>query len=146
MSGRAFGTAGLVVLRLACTGRPARPTGAAAGEAEPAGDDVDIVGLYEYQSHNAEEDKPYTGPVRVTKSGQYYQLRYDKGAGEGVGVRKGNTLAVAYTYKGKNGWSGGGLFTISKGDDGPVLDGRYTVVPGNGKLGKDKWTFVTGGK
>ena len=110
------------------------------GDKSPAEEEIDVTGHYEYAAWNAEEDKTYKGSVQVTKAGEYYALRYDDGA-VGVGIRTGNVFSESYTYP-KGGYSGGGLFTIARGEKGPVLTGRYTGIPGNGKLGKNTWTFV----
>src|SRR4051812_6785393 len=102
----------------------------------------EIEGEYQYQSWNAAENKNYKGPVTVARLGDCYHVRYDNGAGMGVGIRKGNTLSVAYVYSDKPDNWGLEVFTIEKGKDGPRLVGDYTTHPGNGKLGRDVWTFV----
>jgi hypothetical protein len=129
-----------VLFMCACAGSTSQPGRAAPEDKKPAEEEIDITGHYEYAAYNAQDDKTYKGKVQVSKAGEYYALTYDDGA-VGVGIRNGNVFSVSYTYP-KGGYSGGGLFTIEKGEKGPVLTGRYTGIPGNGKLGKDKWSFV----
>ncbi len=105
-------------------------------------DQTDIQGVYQYESWNAAENKTYKGPVTITKNGDYYHIRYDNGKGSGVAIRKGNTLSVSYVYSDKPDYWGLQVFAIEKGKEGPRLVGEYTTHPGNGKLGKDTWTFV----
>jgi hypothetical protein len=103
---------------------------------------ADIQGEYQYESWNAAENKTYKGPVTITKKGDYYHISYDNGQGSGVAIRKGNTLSVSYVYSDKPDYWGLQVFDIEKSKEGPRLVGEYTTHPGNGKLGKDTWTFV----
>lgn len=104
--------------------------------------EAEIQGEYLYESWNAVENKTYKGPVTITKKGDYYHISYDNGNGSGVAIRKGNTLSVSYVYSDKPDYWGLQVFEIEKGTNGPRLVGEYTTHPGNGKLGKDTWTFV----
>jgi hypothetical protein len=103
---------------------------------------ADIQGVYQYKAWNAAEKKTYKGPVTITRKGDYYRISYDNGKGSGVAIRKGNTLSVSYVYSAKPDYWGIQVFAIQKGKEGPRLVGKYTTNPGNGKLGKDTWTFV----
>jgi hypothetical protein len=125
----------------ACTGGTSQP-GRAAPEGKKPAEEMDIQGEYAYEAWNAAENKTYKGAVRVNKLGDYYQLRYDGGQAAGVAIRKGNTLSVSHVYSDKPDWWGLAVFAIESGDGGPRLVGEYTTHPGNGKLGKDRWTFV----
>lgn len=148
----------VVVLLSACVANTSQTGRAAPEDKKPAKVDIDITGHYVCAAWNAETGQTINGSVQVTKRAEYYALRYDDGA-FGVGIRSGNIFSESYDYRSRlpaghtphppssyagprGGLSGGGLFTIEKGKKGPVLTGRYTGIPGNGKLGRNKWTFV----
>jgi hypothetical protein len=127
-----------VVCTLGCSGTESPRKAAADDDKGP----IDLQGEYQYESWNAAENKNYKGPVTITAKGDYYHIRFDNGKGSGVAIRKGDTLSVSYVYSDKPDYWGLQVFTIEKGQAGPRLTGEYTTHPGNGKLGKDTWTFV----
>src|SRR5262245_39294427 len=106
----------------------------------PADKPVNIVGVYACEGDNA-DGGTYKGKTEITKKGDTYSVQWTIGESEtyeGVGIRNGNILSV--TWKSGNA-SGIVVYTIEKGDKGPKLSGKWSPLPGDGKLMSETLTY-----
>lgn len=100
----------------------------------PADQTVEIVGLYKCESFGTGGRK-LTSSAEVQRHGDAYLIRWTMAGAPayvGVGIRKANTLSVAWGNRGTVGVS---VYEISKG---PKLIGTYTEVGGIGIIGKEQ--------
>jgi hypothetical protein len=114
------------------------------GRADRPGDQevVDIAGYYTCRGREA-NGKPYTGIAVITKAKEIYVVQWTIGVGStfvGVGIRQGNTLAVSWAQGADKGVVRGiNLYRIEKG---PMLNGRWATLPGDGTLKTETLTFL----
>ena len=96
----------------------------------------DLSGLYRCEGTNP-DGKPYRGTVEIVKNDQTYRVKWtmgQRGASFGIGVVRGDVLAVSY-YTGGN--LGVVVYRIVKG---PQLIGEWTVLGADGQLFPEKLT------
>jgi hypothetical protein len=96
----------------------------------------DIAGVYRCEGMNP-DGKPYRGTVEIVKNDQTYRVKWtmgQRGASFGIGVVRGDMLAVSY-YTGGN--LGVVVYRIVKG---PQLIGEWTVLGADGQLFPEKLT------
>jgi hypothetical protein len=96
----------------------------------------DIAGVYRCEGTNP-DGKPYRGTVEIVKNDQTYRVKWSmgqRGASFGIGVVRGDMLAVSY-YTGGN--LGVVVYRIAKG---PQLIGEWTVLGADGQLFPEKLT------
>ena len=93
-----------------------------------AADEVDIAGTYQCKGVAA-GGTAYEAKVELTKAGEAYRIvwQFPGERFEGVGLREGNVLAVAYTGS----YSGVVLYKILPG---PRLFGRWTSPDARGQV------------
>lgn len=99
-------------------------------------EDVDIRGRYRSESIGP-NNKKVTMDAEIQKRGDAYLVRWEVSEGVayvGTGIRKGDTLSVAWVNRGSIGMS---VYKIEKG---PKLVGEYTDVGGAGLIGKETLT------
>lgn len=102
---------------------------------------ADIAGTYTVSGSNPDGGKPYQGTLTVTKRDSVYQFSWNAGTEyDGVGVQKGNTVAVAYA-DGTNG-KGCGAVIYEIGKDS-ALDGKFGEW-GFNDAGTEKGTLIDG--
>jgi len=98
---------------------------------------VNICGKYRCETFGSDGKKQTLSAV-IEKRGDAYLIRWEVRGGLafiGTGIRKGDTLSVAWLNRGTAGIS---VYTIEKG---PKLVGNYTEVGGPGLIGKEVLSF-----
>ncbi|HEV7798079.1 MAG TPA: hypothetical protein VGO73_07980 [Pyrinomonadaceae bacterium] len=121
------------------------PTTAPAGNNNNPAKDVqtsptDIAGDYAIVGTN-EDGSAYRGGLKIIKHGDVFQFRWDAGKQyDGVGVQKGNVVAVAFTG-GRNG-EGCGVVSYQLLAGG-ALDGNWGYW-GHDEMGTEKATRTSG--
>jgi uncharacterized protein (TIGR03067 family) len=102
----------------------------------PPGEEVNITGLYKAESLQFSGEKQ-TADVEIKRLGDCYLVKWSKGildAYVGIGVRKGDVLAVCWANQGQ---IGSCLYQIEKG---PRLVGTWTMLGGAGVLQRETLT------
>jgi uncharacterized protein (TIGR03067 family) len=98
---------------------------------------TDICGSYRCDTYGS-DGKKQTLAANIQKRGDAYFVRWEVRGGlayVGTGIRKGDTLSVAWLNRGSAGIS---VYTIEKG---PKLVGQYTEVGGPGLVGREVLSF-----
>ncbi|MEO8573660.1 MAG: hypothetical protein ABI481_06795 [Pyrinomonadaceae bacterium] len=116
----------LLAIGLACNkfkSADAGPVGNTTAAAPASPKPQDIVGNYEIKGTNENGAGGYSGTLAVTERGDVYQFSWDTAGKkyDGVGVRAGNAVGVAFA-SGDNG-DGCGVVLYKIGSDG-TLDGK----------------------
>src|SRR5262249_45001555 len=102
----------------------------------PAGEEVDITGHYRAESLQFNGEKQMAD-VEIKRLGDCYLVKWSKGildAYVGIGLRKGEVLAVCWTNQGQ---IGACLYQIEKG---PRLVGAWTMLGGAGVVQRETLT------
>jgi len=105
----------------------------------PADEPIDIVGRYRAESMAPDGTRQVTG-AEIQRHGDAYLMKWTRPAGilyVGIGIRRGNTLSVAWMNKGSVGTS---FYQIEKG---PRLSGSFTELGGIGVISHE--TLTPGG-
>lgn len=70
--------------------------------------------------------------VTITRRRDVYSVQWVVGRGgyDGTGILTGNVLSVAFKF---GTMAGVAVYEIGQGPQGPVLNGRWTLHPGNGQ-------------
>lgn len=98
----------------------------------------DITGAYRADGRNP-EGRPYQATVQIAAVGQTYLVRWwvsQTEYYEGVGLRVGHLLSVAYQ---SDGFTGLAVYQVQPG---PRLDGRWSQLDGRGTVQTEVLTFV----
>jgi hypothetical protein len=96
----------------------------------------DLSGVYRCEGTNP-DGKPYRGTVEIVKNDQTYRVKWtmgQRGASFGIGVVRGDMLAVSYYTSGNLGVV---VYRIAKG---PQLIGEWTVLGADGQLFPERLT------
>jgi len=111
----------------------------------------DLSGFYVCKGKEA-NGKAYSGLATIARKGEVYVvswLLHGGGHVQGLGVRQGDVLAIAWSAPGPGGTlaQGCNVYRIGpcegKGEScGPKLVGRWAAVPGNGQLQSETLTFL----
>jgi uncharacterized protein (TIGR03067 family) len=99
----------------------------------PTGEEVDITGQYKAESMQINGEKQ-TADVEIKRLGDCYLVKWSKGildAYVGIGLRKGEVLAVCWANQGQ---IGACLYQIEKG---PRLVGEWTMLGGAGVVQRE---------
>jgi uncharacterized protein (TIGR03067 family) len=102
----------------------------------PTGEEVDITGLYKAESLQFNGEKQ-VADVEIKRLGDCYLVKWSKGildAYVGIGLRKGEVLAVCWANQGQ---IGACLYQIEKG---PQLTGVWTMLGGAGMVQRETLT------
>jgi uncharacterized protein (TIGR03067 family) len=102
----------------------------------PTGEEVDITGSYRAESLQFNGEKQ-TADVEIKRLGDCYLVKWSKGILEayvGIGLRKGEVLAVCWANQGQ---VGACLYHIEKG---PRLVGEWTMLGGAGVVQRETLT------
>jgi uncharacterized protein (TIGR03067 family) len=102
----------------------------------PTGEEVDITGNYKAESMQFNGEKQ-SADVEIKRLGDCYLVKWSKGildAYVGIGLRKGDTLAVCWANQGQ---VGACLYQIEKG---PRLVGTWTMLGGAGLVQRETLT------
>src|SRR3984893_12849202 len=102
----------------------------------PTGEEVDITGHYKAESLQFTGEKQ-TADVEIKRLGDCYLVKWSKGildAYVGIGLRKGEVLAVCWANQGQ---IGACLYQIEKG---PRLTGVWTMLGGAGMVQRETVT------
>jgi uncharacterized protein (TIGR03067 family) len=100
------------------------------------GETIDIIGKYKAEPVGVEGPAPAV-VAEIQRQGDAYTVTWRVGkavAYVGIGIRKGNTLSVAWTNRGQLGVS---VYEIHKG---PRLFGTYTEITGAGLMARENLT------
>jgi uncharacterized protein (TIGR03067 family) len=103
----------------------------------PAGEEISITGHYKAESLQFNGEKQ-TADVEIKRLGDCYLVKWSKGildAYVGIGLRKGEVLAVCWTNQGQ---IGACLYHIEKG---PRLVGEWTMLGGAGVVQRETLTL-----
>lgn len=105
--------------------------------AAPEGILGDLSGYYACRGKET-SGKEYTGIVVIDKKVDVYAVYWHIGGGSfvGVGFRDGNTLSVGWAAK--EGSRGVNVYQIQ----GKTLNGKWTAMPGTGKVATETLTFL----
>jgi uncharacterized protein (TIGR03067 family) len=101
-----------------------------------AGEEVDITGRYTAENFQLNGQKQIVD-VEIMRLGDCYMVKWSKGilnAWIGIGLRKGDTLAVCWANDGQ---IGACLYQIEKG---PQLSGIWTILGGSGLVQRETLT------
>lgn len=112
----------------------------------PDGPDLaDISGFYACKGREA-SGGIYTGVAVVTKRGDVYVVQWTLSGGSsytGVGMRQGDKLVAGWAMpKEDKIFRGVNSYTIQSTASGPVLNGRWAAIPGNGQQHAETLTFL----
>jgi uncharacterized protein (TIGR03067 family) len=102
----------------------------------PAGEEVDITGRYKAESIQFNGERQ-TADVEIRRMGDCYLVKWSKGildAYVGIGLRKGDVLAVCWANQGQ---IGACLYQI---ESGPRLSGAWTILGGAGVVQRETLT------
>jgi hypothetical protein len=103
---------------------------------------VDISGYYACRGSEG-SGKSYSGVAVISKKNDVYVVQWVVGVGAaffGVGIRDGDTLACSWALPGDKGVvRGANLYRI---EPGPRLVGRWTALPGDGRIRTETLTFL----
>jgi uncharacterized protein (TIGR03067 family) len=101
------------------------------------GEEIDITGLYRAESLQFNGEKQ-TADVEIKRLGDCYLVKWSKGildAYVGIGLRKGEVLAVCWANQGQVG------ACIYRIDKGPQLIGEWTMLGGAGMVQRETLTL-----
>lgn len=100
---------------------------------------VGLEGVYKIEGKNA-QGKPYTGMGQLGKRGEGYFVVWHLQGGryQGLGVRQGNSLAMAQATDGFE----VGCYRIILTKGIPTLQGQWTSWPGGRDVCAETWTWV----
>jgi uncharacterized protein (TIGR03067 family) len=103
----------------------------------PTGEEIEITGKYVAENFQINGQKTLID-VEIMRLGDCYMVKWSKGilnAYVGIGLRKGETLAVCWANDGQ---IGACLYQIEKG---PRLSGVWTILGGAGLMQRETLTF-----
>ncbi len=102
----------------------------------PVGEEIEITGAYKAESLQFNGEKQFAD-VEIMRLGDCYVVKWSKGildAYVGIGLRKGDTLAVCWANQGQ---IGACLYQI---EEGPRLAGVWTMLGGAGLVQRETFT------
>jgi uncharacterized protein (TIGR03067 family) len=107
---------------------------------KPAGEAINIIGKYTSDTYGPDGKKASLS-AEIQKQGDAYLVRWTAPGGVayiGMGLRKGDTLSVAWANRGTIGLS---VYRIEKG---PKLIGQFTELGGPGVIAREDLTHAKG--
>ncbi len=105
-------------------------------------EELDISGYYKCEGDNPDGGK-YRGVVKIEPNNKAYTLSWFLGGTDvsvGVGIRKGDTLAVSYACELPQGVAV--AVVVYEIEKGPKLTGQFTELGGDGTVRTETLTFV----
>lgn len=111
----------------------------------PGPDVAELSGFYHYRGTEPSGTK-YSGIATITKRGEVYVISWSTQGGSsytGIAIRQGDKLTAGWGMpKGEIIVRGVTSYRIESTKDGPVLNGRWATIPGNGKQQSETLTFL----
>lgn len=103
---------------------------------EKTAEDMDITGMY-YVEGKIGGKKDYKGMALISRLEAVYIVQWTLMGNDeqilGIGMRHGEKLSVSWHIQAEKGIARGiTVYDISHGKSGPVLRGKWLVVPGSG--------------